>query len=182
MCGWGGGLFALHGSVNHLEEVALHRSVLYRLCVGGWGGGGLFALHGSVNHLEEVALHRSVLYRLCVGGLGGGLFALHGSVNHLEEVALHRSVLYRLCVWVGWGTVCTAWFSAVLIIWRRLPYTGQCCINCVCVLGGGGGELCALHVLIIWRLPYTGQCCIDWGGGRGGLMVHAMLNANYLEY
>ena len=142
------------------------------------GGGGLFALHGSVNHLEEVALHRSVLYRLCVGGGGGGLFALHGSVNHLEEVALHRSVLYRLCVWVGWGTVCTAWFGAVLIIWRGLPYTGQCCINCVCVcVWGGGGTVCttcadhlevALHRSVLYRL---------WGGGggMGGLMVHAML-------
>ena len=62
--------------MNHLEEVALHRSVLYRLCVGGGGGGGLFALHGSVNHLEEVALHRSVLCRLCVGGVGDCLHCL----------------------------------------------------------------------------------------------------------
>ena len=37
--GGGGGLFALHGSVNHLEEVALHRSVLYRLCFLEGGGG-----------------------------------------------------------------------------------------------------------------------------------------------
>ena len=104
---------------------------------------------------------------MCWGG-GGGLFALHGSVNHLEEVALHRSVLYRLCVWVGWGTVCTAWFSAVLIIWRRLPYTGQCCINCVCVWGGGG-TVCttcadhlevALHRSVLYRL--------GGGGGDGG--------------
>ena len=58
-------------------------------------------------------------------------------MNHLEEVALQ----YRSVGGGGGDTVCTTWFSAMLIIWR-LPYTGQCCIDCVLQGGGGGGTVC----------------------------------------
>ena len=95
------------------------------------------------------------------------------NADHLE-VALHRSVQYRSVGGGGGDTVCTPWFSAMLIIWR-LPYTGQYSID-----QWGGGGYC-LHYMV--------QCNADHlevalhrsvqyrsvGGGGGGYCLHYMV-------
>ena len=53
--------------------------------------------------------------------------------------------------------------DCLLIIWRRLPNTGQCCIDCMCggVLFADHLEEVALHRSALYRL------CVCVGGGGG---------------